>query len=187
MWVTSSCKFGRIISYILYLLPNRGIWRIKHEGTCKKNTIKIWVLFTIPIHSVLGRCRELRPQNSYNSHKLDQRRSIEKALENGTFSGNNSEKKNGCKKWLELIKLIGLSILDHCFEVLWEKDNFFHQASVTFFTHILSNHQRVQWSQTWHYQLNTLSISGVRFVARRGHFIVTLRFTPRISNPFTKN
>lgn len=34
MSVTSSSKFGRIMSYILYLLPNRGIWRIKHEGTC---------------------------------------------------------------------------------------------------------------------------------------------------------
>lgn len=36
MWVTSSSRLGRIMSYILYLLPNRGIWRIKHDGTCKK-------------------------------------------------------------------------------------------------------------------------------------------------------
>ena len=38
MWVTSSSRLGRIMSYILYLLPNRGIWRIKHDGTCKKKT-----------------------------------------------------------------------------------------------------------------------------------------------------
>ena len=40
MLVTSSSKSGRIMSYILYLLPNRGIWRIKHEGTCANKELQ---------------------------------------------------------------------------------------------------------------------------------------------------
>lgn len=76
----------------------------------------------------------------------------------------------------------------------WENGKLFHQASFNFLTHVLSNHHQVLHSNINGLKIDsitnfhhTLSSSGVQFVPRRGHVIVTLSSTQRAWNPFTGN
>lgn len=147
--VISSSRFGRIMSYILYLLPNRGIWRIKHEGICKKygkeqdqNLSSLYNIDTFTARQVMRikttvKRKEFSRRTTLNCQKLHKKKW--KAFQSYKMI----LKRNGCQKRKELIKLVWLQILDHCFEVLrrfaWQKGKLSHRASFNFFTWLLSN------------------------------------------------